>query len=184
MPSDVTTGIFTLAGAFLGSAGTLAVTALTVRTQRALARDARDQTILDRQYADHREYLLRSTRMMEAANAVVAVTHDGDLARNENAGLLHGVYLAQWLSYAEAHSAAHFACPEEILAELTMLHTATMKFGESVDAVWAAAFTGEGHESALRRWEHEDEEVRTKRTAYSTTVVRSFGRMRADRSLA
>lgn len=134
MASDVTTGLFTLAGAVIGGGGTFVVSWLTARNQRLLALVARDHHLLDRQYAEHRDHLLRVDRLIEAARMFVdAVT--SDQARDALANR-HSEYVDLWTKYAEGRGGPELAGPLELLEPLSALHQAVDAYSSALDEWW------------------------------------------------
>lgn len=135
MPSEVTTGIFTLAGTLTGACGTLAVSLLTARAQRMLAVIARDHTLLDRQFAEHREYLLRLDRFMEATRALAAALPGN--GADDVLDKLYGDYIGTWAPYFEGRGGPELAGPAGLLDALMAMDGAVVAYAVTVDGWWA-----------------------------------------------
>ncbi|TLG17702.1 hypothetical protein FEK35_00575 [Nocardia cyriacigeorgica] len=136
MPSDVTTGLFTLAGALIGGGGTLLVTLVTTRNQKELAITARDHHLRDRQYAEHRDHVVRLDRFDEAARALADAM--SERADEDRLARLHAEYLDTWTKFTEGHGGPELAGPAELREPLKQLYEAMCTYSNHVDSWWAA----------------------------------------------
>ncbi|MEU1428137.1 hypothetical protein ABZ412_13785 [Nocardia sp. NPDC005746] len=173
MASDVTTGLFTLAGALIGGGGTFAVNWATTRNQRLLALAARDHSILDRQYAEHREYLLRADRVIEATRTVAAALEAGQ--SGETADRFHTEYLALWPQFSEGRGAPELAGPEELIRPLLGFHAAIADYSNKVDEWWSEGFDSPNHTANSIDCGKLREEVSNKRYIYREQALKAFG---------
>lgn len=134
MASDWTTGLFTLAGAVVGGSGTLVVNWLTTKNQRFLALVARAQSLRDRQYAEHKDYLARLDLLLFAANALlVAAEAQGESGELER---LHTEYVEAGIKFIGARGGAELVAPPELLATLAPLSWSAGDYVQKINEWW------------------------------------------------
>ncbi|WP_280198245.1 hypothetical protein [Nocardia cyriacigeorgica] len=164
MPSEVTTGLFTLAGALIGGGGTLLVTLVTTRNQKELAIAARDHHLRDRQYAEHRDHVVRLDRFDEAARALVNALYGRD--NEDTLTRLHIEYLDTWTKFTEGHGGPELAGPAELREPLKQLYEAMCDYSNHIDAWWAAGVRTTRREALNTTCNELHDRMLAKRTEY------------------
>ncbi|WP_280460428.1 hypothetical protein [Nocardia carnea] len=169
MPSEITTGLFTIAGTLIGSTGVFAANWLSARTQRFQTQATRRHSVLDRQYAEHKDYLAKTDRVINSCDALRdAVAEGADTERLEQ---LRHEYTEAWTIFGDGRGGPELAGPTQLLDPLGELRTTVIDYVVATDQWWSAGprvRNREDHTNALN-------EARTsameKRKAYRELAV-------------
>ncbi|MFI7075485.1 hypothetical protein [Micromonospora sediminicola] len=166
MPSDITSGVLTLAGTIVGGLITVAGTYGTVSAQRRQVQQARRDQVTDARRQAWVTYLTRLDTFLDHARELV-VAMDGDDQGNAIKDL-HERYADEWLAFIATNAAVQIAGPKVVAERADALKIAAGNWSDAVDARYQRGKWGRGREDA---WEA----VTRARSAFVEAIQSDYG---------
>ncbi|WP_280424887.1 hypothetical protein [Nocardia carnea] len=169
MPSEIATGLFTIAGTLIGSTGVFAANWLTARSQRIQTQATRRHDVLDRQYAEHKEYLAKTDRLINSCDALRDAVAEG--AENERLEQLRVEYTEAWTSFGDGRGGPELSGPTQLLDPLGELRTSVIDYVVATDRWWSAGPRVRNREDHINPLNEARVTAMEKRKAYRELAV-------------